>query len=123
MSENAVTHITPELSVGALVDDMMAAGRKDFVEKVGKNLRSTEKEKKYTFSTANGKSHYMIINTGKKQAEQKLNLLVEKGNITRTREYKYLGNWITEDGKIKKIIRRDRNKIKMYGNRNEKNRR
>ena len=33
----------------------MAAGSKDLVEKVGKNLRSMEKEKEYTFDNANGK--------------------------------------------------------------------
>ena len=74
------------------VDDMMTAGSKDLMEKVGKNLRSMEKEKKYTFNNANGKSHYMIFNTGKKQEEQELNIQVEKGKVKRTREYKYLGN-------------------------------
>ena len=57
MKEKVVTHLIPELYIGALayVDDIMATGSKETVERVGKNLRSMEKEKKYTFNNANGK--------------------------------------------------------------------
>ena len=72
MKEKAVTHLTPELYTSALayVDDIMAAGSKETVESVGKNLRRMEIEKKYTFNNANGKSHYMIVNTGKNRRKK-----------------------------------------------------
>ena len=74
MREKTVTHITPELSIGTLVfvDDILAAGSKDVIEKVGQNLGRMEIEKKYIFNIGNGKSHYMIIKTGKKQEEQEI---------------------------------------------------
>ena len=106
MREKTVTHITPELSIRTLVyvDDILAAGSKDVIEKVGQNLGRMKIEKKYTFNIGNGKSHYMIIKTGKKQEEQEIQIQVEKGIITRTKEYKYLGNWITENGSIKRQL-------------------
>ncbi len=105
MKEKAVTYITPELEIQALtyVDDIMAAGSKEVIEKVGKNLRNMEKEKKYTFNNANGKSHFMIIKSGKEK-EKEPNISVEKGKITRTKEYKYLGNWLTENGTIERQL-------------------
>ena len=106
MREKTVTHITRELSIGILVyvDDILAAGSKDVIEKVGQNLGKMAIEKKYTFNIGNGKSHYMIIKTGKKQEEQEIKIQVEKGIITRTKEYKYLGNWITENESIERQL-------------------
>ena len=114
MKEMVVTHLTPELYIGALayVDDIMAAGSKETVERVGKNLRRTEKEKKYTFNNANGKSHYMIVNTGKEQEEKEPNIQVERGKITQTKEYEYLGNWITESGTVERQLGEITNKAR-----------
>ena len=80
MKEKTMTHITPELSVETLVyvDDILAAGSKGVIEKVGQNLGRIEIERKYTFNIGNGKSHYMIIKTGKKQEEQEIQIQVEK---------------------------------------------
>ena len=39
-----------------------------------------------------------------KQEEQELEIQVEKGMIMRTRQYKYLGNWITENGSIERQL-------------------
>ena len=53
---------------------------------------------------------YMIVNTGKKQEEKEPNIQVEKGKITRTKEYKYLGNWITESGTVERQLKEITNK-------------
>ena len=47
MREKTVTHITPELSIETVVyvDDILAAGSKDVIEKVGQNLGRMEIEK------------------------------------------------------------------------------
>ena len=50
----------------------MGAGSKDHVEIIGRNLREMGKRKKYTFNNANGKSHYMVIRTGR-EAESEVN--------------------------------------------------
>ena len=106
-------YITPELYVGAMayVDDIMGAGNKEVVEKIGNNLKIMEKEKKYTFNNGNGKSHYMIIKTGRDK-EEELDITVENGQITRTDEYKYLGNWLTETGTVERQLQEINGKIK-----------
>lgn len=67
MKEKAVTHISPNVYTEALayVDDILAVGSKEHIEKVGKNLLEMEKRKKYAFNNSNGKSHYMVIRIGK----------------------------------------------------------
>ena len=89
----------------------MAAGNKDTVEKIGNNLRTMEKERKYTFNNANGKSHYMIIKAGREK-EEEVNIKVEKGQITRAKEYKYLGNWISEKGTVERQLEEIEGKTK-----------
>ena len=59
---------------------------------------------KKTFNNDNGKSQYMISTTGNKQEESELDIQVERGRLTRTRQYKYIGNWITENGTIEKQL-------------------
>ena len=46
----------------------------------------------------------MVIDTGKKQEERETQIHVKKGIITRTKEYKYLGNWIAENGSIERQL-------------------
>ena len=89
----------------------MAAGSSSIVEKIGKNLSRMEKEKKYTFNNGNGKSHWMIIKTGREK-EEEIEIIVEKGKIDRTKEYKYLGNWLTEKGNIERQLDEIRSKTK-----------
>ena len=114
MKEKVVTHLTPELYICALLymDDIMAAGSKETLERVGKNLRRMEKEKKYTFNNANGKSHYMIVNTGKEQEEKEPNIQVEKGKITQTRVQI-----------SRKLDNRNRNSRKTIGRNNKQSKR
>ena len=54
----------------------------------------------------------MIVNTGKKQEEKEANIQVEKGKIKRTKEYKYLGNWITESGTVERRLEEITNKAR-----------
>ena len=58
-----------------------------------------EEKKKYTFNNDNGKSHYMIVKTGREK-EQEVNIEVGKGRIERTEKYRYLGNMITTKGGV-----------------------
>ena len=101
MQESTATVITPELQLKGLayVDDVMAAGNREHIEAVGRNLREMEVKKKYTFNNGNGKSHYMIVKTGRECVED-ANIEVEKGKVTKTAEYKYLGTWLNEEGTI-----------------------
>eukprot|EP00794_Sanderia_malayensis_P020626 gene20626-22661_t len=110
---NISTVISPEIELKALayVDDIMGAGSREHVEGVGRNLKEMESRKKYTFNNANGKSHYMIVKTGREQ-EEIVDIQVEKGKITRTQEYKYLGNWITEKGTVEKQLEMSGKKVK-----------
>ena len=105
MESKSVTNITPTLSIQALayVDDIMGAGSKDHVESAGKNLQEMEWRKKYTFNNGNGKSHYMIIQTGREK-EEKPEVTVEKGSVTQAIEYKYLGQYISQEGTIEKQL-------------------
>ena len=65
----------------------------------------------------------MIINPKKgSQNIQKLSTKVKRGEMQRTKEYKWLGEWYTENGKHDKSIESRRNKavgmvtqIKHYG--------
>ena len=74
------------------------------MESVGKNLRRMKKDKNYTFIYENWESHCMIVNTGKEEVEREPDIQVEKGKITRTKEYKYLGHWITESGTVERQL-------------------
>jgi len=65
------------------------------IEQVGKNLAVIEEEKGYTFSL--DKSNYMVIKTGKKSVEN-LEIKVKRGKLERVGSYKFLGNWINEEG-------------------------
>ena len=46
----------------------------------------------------------MIIKTGREK-EEEININVEKGQITRTNEYKYLGNWMSEKGTVERQLK------------------
>lgn len=116
MTECTSSYITPTLQVGALayVDDIMAAGDRKQIEKVGKNLKEMESKKKYTFNNSNGKSHYMVLKTSKNsnRNDEEAIIEVERGKVTRTKSYKYLGNWLDESATITRQIEEMSNKVK-----------
>ena len=102
IGENSVTMISPTIGNKSpvYVDDILGIGSREAVEKVGRNLGEMEKKKKYTFNVGNGKSHYMVIKTGREK-EKEVNIVLEKGKIEKTEDYKYLGNWINEKGTVR----------------------
>ena len=93
------------MSIGSLiyVDDIGMAGKLNDIEQVGKQLEVMEQEKRFTFNNDQGKTHYLIIKTGKEE-EQKPKIKVKKGKVTETESYKYLGCWIDNRGTAEKQI-------------------
>ena len=92
------TIITNTLDMGALiyVDDIAASGSRQTVERVGENMAEMERKKGFTFST--DKSNTLII--GKEKGKEEMNIQIKKGKIETTIEYRYLGNWLDETGKV-----------------------
>ena len=83
---------------------IIGAGNKSTVQAVGENLSEMEERKGFTFSV--DKSNYMIVKTGKgRRTEDNVEIEVKRGHIKREKEYKYLGNWLTEDGTLEKQIK------------------
>ena len=113
MTEDTSNVILPGVIIKAMtyVNDINGTGTKQLVEKVGKNLAEMEKMKKYTFNNKNGKSHYLIVKSGREGIEE-LNIEVEKGKISRAEEYKYLGNMITESWTIERQVEEVYKKVK-----------
>ncbi len=109
-----------EICAPVYVDDILGIGNTDTVEKVIRNTRQMEVEKKFKFSRK--KSMYMMVNSGKDQYRE-ISGTIQDGAIERTKEYKYLGWWFNEennasrqlqelDGKVDYMIR----EIKIAGN-------
>ena len=53
----------------------------------------------------------MRIGTGKGTEEKEIDINIKKGKITSTNEYKYLGNWMNEEGTIERQIKEIERKI------------
>ena len=89
------TSLTPEMTIGApvYVDDILGIGSVETVERVIRNTREMEVQKKFRFSKK--KSKYMMINTGRDKTKE-VNECVNDGVVDRAREYKYLGWWFNE---------------------------
>ena len=97
-----------ELETMTYVDDICGVGSKENVEQIIDNCIELEMKKKMTFSTE--KSQYMIMKFGKKEPEL-INKNVAKGEIEATPLYKYLGDYITEDGKNQFMMEKRKEKI------------
>ena len=113
MKNNSLETLTPTITIEAMiyVDDIMGAGSRRHIEKIGKCLGEMERKKKYTFNVGNGNSHYMVIKTGRDKIEN-VEIEVEKGMIETTEWYKYLGNVLTSEGTVEGQIKKVRNKVK-----------
>ena len=113
MKEKNITMITPSLHIEAMayVDDIMGAGKREQIETLGRNLQEMEVKKKYTFNNLNGKSHYMVMKTGREPIEE-VDITVRKGGITKTSAYNYLGNYLHESGTIERHLEETERKMR-----------
>ena len=97
--------VAPQVAIDSLVyvDDIAMAGGVNVIEKVGEKLNIMEEEKKFTFNNDPGKTNYLMIKTGYKEEKEPV-IKVRKGKVERTKEYRYLGNWINEKGNEERQI-------------------
>lgn len=95
IEEKPVTTYGDNLNLDPMtyVDDIIGIGTKQTVEKVIKNCRLMESKKKMTFN--NTKSQYQVLQFSNEKPKE-INESVKKGKITRTYEYKYLGDIVDE---------------------------
>ena len=108
----AQTLISPKLTIEALVyvDDIGGAGSKENTKIIGENLQKMEQRKGFTFSVE--KSNYMVVQTGNSKKENEdIDIKIKKGQVRRTREYKYLGNWIDTEGNVRRQIEEVERKV------------
>ena len=66
--------------------------------------------KGYTFNVGESKTQYITIKTTKKRVEE-ANIHLTKGKVTRTNEYKFLGNWINQEGNVERRLDEIQSKI------------
>ena len=117
INETTVTTLGPNFIIENLtfVDDIIGAGTKKTVERVGRNLRTMEIQKNFTFNKE--KTNIMKI-TPHKQAVNKNNITptieVGQGRVGLIKEEKYLGEWIDETGSNKIKIEKKEGKDKSY---------
>ena len=106
------------------VDDIEHAGSHiNIIERAAQNCVHMEDQRKFIFNNKVEKTAFMIINPKRKSHDiQELNTTVKRGKIKRTKEYKWLGEWYTENGKREKSIKERKNRtvgmisqIKFYG--------
>ena len=92
-----------KIAVGILgyVDDILGGDKAEAVRKTIRKMRQLETEKKYTFGI--DKTKYMVINTGR-EAEEMIEEEIERGKVTKTDEYKYIGLWLNKEGNLKTHI-------------------
>ena len=83
------------------VDDIGVAGTKETIEQVGKNLAVMEKNKGYTFNLE--KTNILRMSKGKKKTE-KVKVELKKGEVKEVKKYKFLGNWMEENGTMNEQI-------------------
>ena len=109
IGEKAKTMVGPDIGIEALVyvDDIAGAGSKNVIEGIIRNTAKMEVEKKFTFNT--DKTKYISM-TKKRRTEEEINEQIEQGKVERTKDYKYLGNWIGEDGTAERQIQEMENK-------------
>ena len=112
MSEKSSVLVSPEVDIGSMiyVDDIMAGGNKETVEAAGRNLREMEKKKGYTFNVGEAKTQYITVKRGQK-AEQEPEITLSQGIVTKTKHYKFLGNYINELGNVERQIEEVEKKI------------
>ena len=91
-----------EVGVPVFMDDIMAAGNHDHVNKAVKSCRIMEETKKFTYGLE--KTKYMIVKTGHVN-NQEITQEVKAGKIERTTTQKYLGIIVNEKGDLEGHIK------------------
>ena len=91
-----------EVGVPVFMDDIMAAGDYDHVNKAVKSCRIMEETKKFAYGLE--KTKYMIVKTGHVN-NQELTEEVKAGKIERTTTQKYFGITVNEKGDRKDHIK------------------
>ena len=110
----SMTVVSPNLDIEALiyVDDIEAIGSKRVIEVAGENLKKMEEAKGFTFGIGNGKTQYMVINNRGKKKTTEVEIKLKNGIVTKTKEYKYLGNWLDERGTMERQLQEMETKVK-----------
>jgi len=112
INERAITTIGPTLIIESMifVDDIMGAGSWKCIEKLGRNLLSLEKLKKFTFNQQKSK----IIKLSKTKSKEIPNVNLSKGKISITEQEKYLGDWISSKNDNNIRIEKKRRKNQLH---------
>ena len=121
----STTTIGPNITCEALayVDDIHQAGSHVHnVEIAATNCSVMETTRGFTFNNEPNKTAFMIINPKKGNEMKKLRNTIKRGEIGRTNEYEYVGEWYTEKGTHEKSldVKKSKinflvNKVKYYG--------
>ncbi|MEL6606459.1 MAG: reverse transcriptase domain-containing protein, partial [Cyanobacteria bacterium J06614_10] len=109
------------------VDDIMfPSSRKDGIEKAIDNCHSLELLKKFKFNTKPEKSGVLSYGKGKRKESNEIQAKVKNGIIQPVQNYKYLGEWYSEEGNHKLSLSKKREKtefmiqeILKYGDNNK----
>ena len=117
IGRKCITNIGPNIRVEMLtyVDDITYANSNLLqIKKAVANLRCMEKCKGFTFNNEKNKTELMIRNKKRNTDYKNIKLEVKCGEIQRTNEYKYLGEWYNENGNHSTSIKKKKEKINYY---------
>ena len=104
------TMVTPSMSIGVpvYVNDMLGIGDRLTVKGLLRIQELWKRRKKIKFSKKTSK--HMLIKSGKDK-EEKVDEIIQYGEIEKTEEYKYLGNWINERNNVMRQIEERKSKL------------
>ena len=94
------------------VDDMVALGDKETIERMEGKLKFLEEAKKFTFNIDKGKSEILVMKMNRGKPTEGPKVRVGKGEIQITNTYKYLGDQYDESGKNKSKIEKKMEKAR-----------
>ena len=116
----STTTIGPNITCESLayVDDIHQGGSHVHnIETAATNCSVMETTRGFTFNNEPNKTAFMIINPKKGNQLEKLRNTIKRGEIGRTQEYEYVGEWYTEKGTHEKSLSVKRNKVNYLVNR------
>ena len=121
-----VSTIGPNIECEALiyVDDIESAGSHiESIETTAFNCSIMETTRNFIFNNGTDKTTFLVINPKKNNNVKALKNKIKRGEIQRSQEYMYLGEWYTEKYNHQKSLTEKRSKInimikkvKEYGN-------